>query len=202
MGSSRRPYAYQDDVHIYLFRATEYHFYLVEALNQLARFDAADAILNNGIKAEHFDAEGGKMIKDENGYGTPIPGFKSANDTWRFTNDWTAEHSGGTVKYPSMGIRGCFGLFPRTIQRPSLSTETEEAKRGYMKHNDIEMLKEMQLEFAGEGKSYASMIRCAIRWNDPSIISNLVAPKYGEHAAEMKPVIENQYFVPWDLNIK
>ena len=72
----------------------------------------------------------------------------------------------------------------------------------YMKHNDIEMLKEMQLEFAGEGKSYASMIRCAIRWNDPSIISNLVAPKYGEHAAEMKPVIENQYFVPWDLNIK
>ena len=202
MGSSRRPYAYQDDVHIYLFRATEYHFYLVEALNQLARFDAADAILNNGIKAEHFVAEGGSMVKDDNGRGTPIDGFKSTTGNWKFTNDWTTEHSGGTVKYPSMGIRGCFGLSPRTIQRPSLSTETEEAKRGYMKHNDIEMLKEMQLEFAGEGKSYATMIRCAIRWNDPSIISNLVAPKYGERAAEMKPVIENQYFVPWDLNIK
>lgn len=193
IGSSRRTYAYQDDVHIYLFRSAEYHFYLFEALNQLARFEAADAILNNGVTADHFVKVDGNMVKNANGYGTPIAGFEG------FTNDWTGEHSGGTVKYPSMGIRGCFGLSPRTILT---EYRTEEGLKGCIKYNDIEMLKEMQLEFAGEGKSYASMIRCAIRWNDPSIISSLVAPKYGSRAAAMAPIIEKQYFVPWDLEIR
>lgn len=196
IGSSRRPYAYQDDVHIYLFRSAEYHFYLFEALNQLARFQAADAILNNGIKVDHF-AKGadGNMLKDSNGYGVPVDsiGFKG------FTNDWTTEHSGGTVKYPSMGIRGCFGLSPRTILT---DYRTEEGKFACMKANDVEMLREMQLEFAGEGKSYATMIRVATRWNDPSIISALIAPKYGARAEEMKPIIEAQYFVPWELRIE
>ncbi len=195
IGSSRRVNAYQDDVHIYLFRCFEYHFFLVEALNNLGRFEAADAVLNGGLAPTDFLTAGdGSMIKDDDGYGTPKPGFEG------FTNDWTSVASWGTRKYNHLGIRGCFSLKDRPV---ALEYYTEPARRENMKANDMVLLDEAILEFAGEGKIYPLLVRMAKRWGngsyDASIISSRVAPKYGARAAEMKAKIESQFFVPWDL---
>ncbi len=80
---------------------------------------------------------------------------------------------------------------------------TEAGRRANMKANDMAILDEAMLEFAGEGKVYPMLIRMAKRWGngtyDATIISSRVAPKYGARAAEMKPKIESQFFVPWDL---
>ncbi len=79
--------------------------FLVEALNNLGRFEAADAVFNGGLAPTDFlTAADGSMIKDSDGYGTPKPGFEG------FINDWTSVASWGTRKYSHMGIRGCFSL--------------------------------------------------------------------------------------------
>ncbi len=196
-GSSRRINAYQDDVHIYLFRAMEYHFMLAEALNGLGRFEAADALINGGISVDDFLTDlDGAMIKDDNGYGTPKPGFEG------FTNDWTSTASWGTRKYPHLGIRGGFTLKDRPFV---ISYTSEASKMAGMKANDMAILDEAMLEFAGEGKTYPMFIRMAKRWGngsyDASIVSSRVAPKYGDKAEMMIPKIESAIFVPWDLKL-
>ncbi len=55
-GSTIRPYAYQDDCHIYVYRATQYHMMLAEALNHLQRFIAFNGVFNTGVKNTDFDA--------------------------------------------------------------------------------------------------------------------------------------------------
>ena len=195
-GSSRRVNAYQDDVHIYLFRATEYHFFLAEALVGLGRFEAADALINQGLAATDFEYADGSMVKDADGYGTPLPGFEG------FTNDWTATASWGTRKYPHLGVRGAFSLKDRTFE---LANDQLHLMAN-MKLNDMNLLDEALLEFAGEGKVYPMLIRSARRWGnggyDASIISSRVALKYGDKAESMKPLIEEQFFVPWDLRLE
>lgn len=201
IGSTRRPDPFQDDVHIYLFRATEYHFFLMEALNALGRFSAADALLNAGLKVDHFlkDADG-NMEKDADGYGTPIEGFEG------FTNDWTSQASWGTRKYPHMGIRGCFGLTSRPMNLSSDIAEDGSNLFEMMRENDLSILDEELIEFAGEGKVYPCMIRTARRWGkgqyDVSIISERVTPKYGVNAEAMRQKVESQIFVPWDLKLR
>lgn len=194
-GSSSRVNAYQDDVHIYLFRATEYHFFLMEALNGLGRFEAADALLNGGLQATDFVYADGAMVKDDKGYGTPLPGFEG------FTNDWTSTASWGTRKYPHVGIRGAFSL----KDRPYVLENDNVHLMANMKANDMALLDEAMLEFAGEGKVYPMMIRSALRWGngsyDASIVSSRVSVKYGDKADAMKPLIESQIFVPWDLKL-
>ncbi len=190
-GSSRRVNAYQDDVHIYLFRATEYHYFLMEALNGLGRFEAVDRLLNLGLQATDFVYSEGSMVKDDNGYGTPLPGFEG------FTNDWTSVASWGTRKYPHVGLRGAFSL----KSRPIATDNSALYLQSNMKANNLAILDEAMLEFAGEGKVYPMYIRTAIRWKDFSIISSRVAPKYGANAEAMKSIIEQQYFVPWDLKL-
>lgn len=195
-GSSRRVNAFQDDVHIYLFRATEYHYFLIEALNGLGRFEAASALLNGGISTAHFETNpDGSMIKDDNGYGTPIAGFEG------FTNDWTSNASWGSRKYPHVGLRGAFSLKAREFK-----TETGASLMTNMKYNDMQVLDEAMLEFAGEGKVYPMMVRMARRWGngsyDATIVSSRVAPKYGDKAEAMKPKIEAAIFVPWDLKLE
>lgn len=201
IGSSRRPEPYQDDVHIYLFRATEYHFFLMEALNALGRFSAADALLNAGLKAEHFvkDADG-NMLKDTDGYGTPIPGFEG------FTNDWTSQASWGTRKYPHMGIRGCFGITDRPFHLTAYIAADGSNLMTLMEDNDMAILDETLIEFAGEGKIYPVMIRMARRWGNggykATVVSDRVKLKYGSDADLMAPRIESQLFVPWDLKLE
>lgn len=89
IGSSTRQHAYQDDVHIYIYRAADLYFMLAEALNNLGRYTEASALINQGV----------------NNY------FPNGGVTWKgFTDAWTSVTPTGSRKYPDKGIRGVFNL--------------------------------------------------------------------------------------------
>lgn len=91
-----RTYAYQDDVHIYIYRGSELYFMLAEALNNLGRTTEASALINQGVNGS----------------------FPNGGVTWDgFTDDWTGKSSLGTRSYPDMGIRGAFGLGSREFKK-------------------------------------------------------------------------------------
>lgn len=181
VGSKYRVNAYQDDVHIYIYRATQYHMMLAEALNHLKRFKAMNAVLNVGVKTADY---------------------KAADPEWEgFTQNWTSSAQWGTRKYPSMGIRGCLNLTTRPIK----SDIYELGEKMTIEYNDMAILNETMLEFACEGKVYPAMNRMAMRYNDPSIVADRVCPKYeaSGKASEIRSKIqEGGYWVPFDLKIK
>lgn len=194
-GSTRRINPFEDDVHIYTFRAEDYLFMLTEALNALGRYVVADGVLNGGVfnhtveldsMTNHRDSCSMALIQEWDG----------------FNNDWTANPSSGTLKNYYTGIRGCMILDSRELK----TEQTEEARQ----YNDSLLANEYVLEFPAEGKIYPALIRFAKRYNDPSFITDRVTPKYGAKAGmiESKILSNNPttglpgYFVPWDLKLQ
>lgn len=169
-----RTNAYQDDVHIYIYRATQYHMMLAEALNNLARFTACDCILNKAISGQN---QRDLVLYDSlevRGVAPSVPVTEAVKREWRgFTRDWTADASWGTRKYPGIGIRGAFSLSERKIK-----TEEDATLAKAKRDNDIQILREAELEFSCEGKTYAWMNRMAVRYDDLNIVANEVCPKY------------------------
>ena len=97
--SAARTYAYQDDVHIYIYRGSELYFMLAEALNNLGRVQEASALINQGVNGS----------------------FPNGGVTWTgFTDDWTGKSSLGSRKYPDMGIGGAFNLGNREFKRDDI----------------------------------------------------------------------------------
>jgi hypothetical protein len=175
--NSRRTYPYQDDVHIYIYRASEYHFMLAEALNNLGRFEEASALINSGV--------GGRYPTG----GVPWVGF---------TDDWTGSTALGTRKYYNVGIRGTFGLASRAFMTDSSVVDKDFSK----KFNDKAIIDEMMLEFPCEGKIYPALVRVAKRWNDYGIVADRVSPKYEANTEAIRTKILNgAYFVTWDLKL-
>lgn len=181
VGSSRRPNPYQDDVHIYIYRATQYHMMLAEALNHLKRFTAMNGVFNNGVNKEIY---------------------KEGDPEWiGFSRNWTSDAEWGTRRYPSMGIRCCYGAPARTKVVLTLVGTTEHDA---MKTNDLQILDESMLEFACEGKVYAMMNRMALRYGDLNIIADRVAPKYesaGKDGEIRGKILDGGNWVHYDLRL-
>lgn len=190
VNSTARVNAYQDDCHIYIYRATQYHIMLCEALNHLKRFIAMNAVLNTGVKA----GEGDVCFNPER---AEWEGFASTVDPTKC--DWTGTANWGTRKYPSLGIRGCFtGL----VARPIKDNTFELGDMGTFKFNDLAILDEAMLEFAAEGKVYPMMNRMVVRYNDPAIAADRVAEKYEDVALGSSvhaKIMDGAYWVPFDL---
>ena len=193
VGSSARVNAFQDDCHIYIYRATQYHMMLCEALNHLKRFTAMNAVFNSGVKA----GEGDNCFHPEQ---AEWEGFASTVDPTKC--DWTGTANWGTRKYPSLGIRGCFtGLVARTV----MDNTHELGETGTMKFNDLALLDESMLEFAAEGKVYPMMNRMAVRYNDLSIVADRVCGKYENEAlaaSVRSKIMAGDNWVPFDLQFK
>lgn len=189
VGSSARVNAYQDDCHIYFYRATQYHMMLCEALNHLRRFYAMNAVFNSGVSSTGDHAfEAGKP---------EWAGFESTIDPTK--SDWTGDANFGTRRYPSMGIRGCFGTL---VARPVKTDIFELGEQGTYRFNDLALLDESMLEFAGEGKVYPMMNRMAVRYNDPSIVADRICPKYtdaGLASTVRSRIMDGGYWVKYDL---
>ena len=192
VGSSVRTNAYQDDCHIYIYRATQYHLMLAEALNHLKRFTAMNAVFQKGVKA-------GETEECFVAGSTEWQGFESTVDPTKC--DWTGTANWGTRKYPSMGIRGCFGLTARAV-KDNIHDLGETAT---LKFNDMALLNEAMLEFAGEGKVYPMMNRMAVRYNDPSIVADRVCEKYIDEAlaATVRArIMDGGNWVPFNLGME
>ena len=182
--SGIRTNAYEDDVHIYIYRATQYHMMLCEALNHLHRYVALSCVLNGGI----------------NSYSTEIVDGTNPTEWEGFTRNWTADAEWGNRKYYCEGIRGAFTLSARTIADTSTGTHAEAVRL-----NDMAILEETMLEFSCEGKVYPWMNRNVLRYGDPSIVADRVCPKYSDASLKStvrQRIMDGGYFVKYDLNLK
>lgn len=181
---------YQDDTYIYLFRADEYHFFLIEALNNLGRFVEADVLMNKGLSG-YAGSVGVKSVEAWTEYQQTSGLFPEFSSLWIGGLD-------GSHKYSNDGIRNVLGLKDRAFVTDEEADQTEAKKA-----NDLAIADEHMLEFAVEGKTYPALIRIATRWNDFSIVADRVAPKYGVRAAEIHAkIMADGYWVPWDLQVK
>lgn len=170
------------DVHIITYRATQYHFYLMEALNHLNRFNACAALINNGVSAAYVDGD-----KEWDG----------------FTVNWTGTAEWGSFRYPNTGVRGCLEVPARNIVTdPSESMMTDAEA---IKTNDMQILDEVLIEFSCEGRTYPWMNRMALRYGDLSIVADRVAPKYvesGKDATVRARILDGANYVHYDLKVK
>jgi len=193
VGSSYRAEAYQDDVHIYTFRAAELYLWLAEALNHLGRYEALDKIINQGFSSTNSAMLLGIEEGDETAY-TPDQAFQYKG----FTSYWVNSKTGGTYN----GFRNCMGVGTVEIWDESSHTAAEAHR-----HNDMLLANEWMLECACEGKVYPNLVRMAERYQDATIVSNRVTPKYEGKAAAIATKIESVnalsgvagYYVPWKL---
>ena len=189
VGSSARVNAYQDDCHVYIYRATQLHMMLCEALNHLKRFTALNAVFNTGVKAGDTDECFKADSPEWEGFASTITPTLC---------DWTGTANWGTRKYPSMGIRGCFGLQARALK----DNIRDLGEMATLKFNDLAILDEAMLEFAGEGKVYPMMCRNAVRYADPAIVADRVCAKYTDQAlaATVRArILDGGYWVPYSL---
>jgi starch-binding outer membrane protein, SusD/RagB family len=145
---------YRNDIHIILYRASDVHLFLAEALNHKGLFREALAILNHGIK----------------GYYEKYP----TDIRYPFNN---AVQKNSLAL--NIGLRGQVDLAEDVPTADSIA----EPER-FMKQLDSLLVEETCLQFAAEGKSMFAMIRMAKKWNDPSIVADRVSAKYPEGKRE------------------
>ena len=76
--------------------------------------------------------------------------------------------------------------------------QDESARQKYF---DLQLLDEMLLEYAAEGRAYGMMIRMAIKYNDYDIIANRVSPKYPESLQDKvrARILAGHYFIDWNI---
>lgn len=180
--------AYRDDVFVYIYRGADLYFMLAEAFNQLGKKSAIDALINVGIEGytDEFEKNADGVLSGTwNGF---TPHWSTQKTTYHLANGTTSITS---RKYGDKGIRG--GGYTSMGARSFTSN---------IRENDEELLKEMMLEMACEGKTYPAMIRMAKRHNDNSIIAKYIVEKYtetGNADAIRTKIMNGDYFIKWDL---
>lgn len=166
---------YRNDVQINLYRASDLHLMLAEALGQLGRFEEALAFLDGGLEAYYNNASG-----------SFLPPFTS------YPSTLYASGGDGTTQ----GIRTRVDLAKvagSILKNPNPDPQEDK------KFLDSLLVEEACLEFAGEGKALYTMIRMAKRWNDPTIVADRVSAKYPEG---MKATVREKLMNPDNWFIK
>ncbi len=189
---SVRP-AYRDDVFIYTYRGADLYFMLAEAFNQLGRRSVVDALINVGVSAYISEFE---MDSEGTYYGDwygLTPHWTNGSVVYNYSNGTSGI---GSRKYGDRGIRGVECSYSNIGSR----TFTSDTKS-----NDEEILKEMMLEMACEGKVYPAMIRVAKRYNkDYSFMAKYISEKYestGNATAIYDKIMKGDFFIKWDLGM-
>ena len=152
---------YKNNVHIVIYRDSDVHFFIIEAMINLGMFDQAEALLNDGVD---------QYLKLHNVEDYEYP-FNDEVRNAALNRNW--------------GIRRRVNLGP--VRPEGLSKDeldTEEKKQAYMKALDKLVAEETLMESAAEGKAYFALMRIASRWNDPSILADVVAAKYPDGQQE------------------
>ena len=145
---------YKNNVHITIYRDSDVHFFLIEALNNLGIFKPADALFNDGVE----------LYLSRN----------SGNLEYPFDDPTINAHYA-----INLGIRRRVSLapvYPEGLSIADLKTDAE--KEQYKKAFDKLIAEETLMESAGEAKAYFALMRIAKRWNDPSILADIVSAKY------------------------
>lgn len=145
---------YKNNVHIVIYRDSDVHFFLIEALNNLGKFSQAEALLNDGI--EQY------LIRNVGNLQAP---FDDEVMNAELKRNW------GIRRRVNLGP-----VFPQGLSKEDIDTEAEKLE--YMEALDRLVAEETLMESAGEAKAYFALMRIAKRWNDPSILADIVSAKY------------------------
>jgi len=135
---------YTNDVMISLYRASEIHMFMVEALIGLGRFQEALAFLNDGV-GSYYNSTVGK-------FNAPFTDYP--NCLYRTSS---------TSEGANRGIRGRVGV--DAVGTFALTSASPLDTLVNMRRLDSLIVEEACLEFAGEGKAYFAMNRMARRWS-------------------------------------
>ncbi|HLS37096.1 MAG TPA: hypothetical protein VK023_02380 [Sphingobacterium bovisgrunnientis] len=169
---------YKNNVHVTIYRDADIHFFVIEALNNLGKFKEAEALLNDGIST----------YQDLNANNLQYP-FNNEVQTTPLRRNW------GIRRRVAMG-----NVFPKELSKADLRTQQDSTD--YKKALDRLIVEETMLESAGEAKAYAAMIRIAKRWNDNSILADVVSKKYGSREQEIRNrlMIPENWFITYPLD--
>jgi hypothetical protein len=149
---------YKNDQPVTLYRASDIHFFVVEALLGLERYEAASRLFETGVQATDVNTvTGGTYFKP------PVEDFPSC----LFVST--------SNEYFNLGIRGRVDL--GKVMEPVYKdiTLTDAQKRFKL---DSLVVVETCMESAGEARSLPAMIRAAKRHNNPAFVADIVSAKY------------------------
>lgn len=135
---------YTNDVQISLYRASEIHMFLVEALIGLGRFEEALAFLNDGI-GSYYNATIGK-------FSPPFEEYPSS-----------LYRTSSTSEMANRGIRGRVDL--SKVGEFAFNSKSAIDTLVTMRRLDSLVVEEASLELAGEAKAYYAMNRMSRRWS-------------------------------------
>ncbi|WP_245893750.1 RagB/SusD family nutrient uptake outer membrane protein [Sphingobacterium gobiense] len=170
---------HKNNVHIVIYRDSDVHFFMIEALNNLGKFAQAEAMLNDGI--EQY------LIRNVDNLEYP---FDDEVMNSSLSRNW--------------GIRRRVNLapvFPEGLSKADIVTEAD--RQEYMAALDRLVVEEWLMESAGEGKGFPALVRFAKRWNDPAILADVVASKYPEGQKQQvreHMMNEQNWFVKYPLD--
>jgi hypothetical protein len=169
---------YKNNVHISLYRDADIHFFLIEALNNLGKFSEAEALLNDGI--EQY------LILNRDNLQYP---FDDVVRNAALNRNWGIRRR--VKMYP---------VFPEGMSKTNLPTSADSL--AYMKALDKLIVEETLLESAGEAKAFPAMVRIAKRWNDNTILADVVSKKYTGREGEIHNYLmtENNWFINYPLD--
>lgn len=147
----------EQDTPIYLYRAAEIHLMIAEALNALGRYDAADAVLNEGFNP-YWEA-GNRYYQP---FDAPIYAFEKLK--------------------AGRGVRGRLDIpylkseDERFISGLEPDTEAYNIRRRAV--IDSLIVEETARELAGEGKRWFAMMRIARNSERPDLLAGLISAKF------------------------
>ncbi|MFA9392147.1 MAG: hypothetical protein ACERKD_20215 [Prolixibacteraceae bacterium] len=171
---------YRNDVLITLYKASDIHLWLAEALGQLGRFQEALAFLNGGIET-YFNTSTGVFMEPFDSY--PASLYRTNN-----SSEGACQGVRGRVSLNKVG--------EQIIKEPMSDVDLD--KRSL----DLLLIDETCLESAGEARALYTMMRIAKRWNDPSILANRVSAKYPDALKESikaKLMDPTNWFIKYSL---
>jgi hypothetical protein len=178
---------YKSNLIIPLYRATDIHLMLIEALGGLNRFVEAYHIINKGF-----------IIGASAWNGTS---FNAPFDLYPATI-YTSSNEGYM-----QGIRGRVSTGSNHLSNVADSVIKSKVMSDDQKHYllDSAMVEEICLESAGESRSYFAMIRAARRWGADArkLYASKVAAKYPGGGEAIKAKLEadiNNWFIKYDLS--
>jgi hypothetical protein len=173
---------YRNDVLITLYRASDIHLWLAEALNNLGRFEEALIFLNGGIET-YYNSSSGVFIEPFENYPVSLYRTSSSGDG------------------ASQGVRGRVSL--NKVGEQILKNPSDDIDKDKFVLDSL-IIEETCLESAGEARALYAMIRVAKRWNDPSVVADRVSAKYPDGKAEgikTKLMIPENWFINFPLEI-
>lgn len=173
----------QQDAPIYLYRAAEIHLMIAEALNALGRYDAADAVLNEGFQP-YWEA-GNRFYQP---FDAPIYAFEKMK--------------------AGRGVRGRLDIpFVKSVDERFVSGLEPDTEAYNMKRKaviDSLIVEETAREFAGEGKRWFAMMRIARNSGRPELLAGMISSKF--QSADRQRYYEmmmdsDNWFIDYDLKL-